>query len=86
MFFALFFSFLAISSAIEPQDNTKEIFDNFKNPPKEYSIIPLWSWNGTLEPNELKRQIDLMMDKGIYGAFMHARAGIDKGETPYFSD
>ncbi len=86
VFFALFLSFLAISSAKEVQDNTNQIFENFKNPPKEYSIIPLWSWNGTLEPNELKRQIDLMMEKGVYGAFMHARAGIDKGRTPYFSE
>jgi len=86
LFLVVFFSLLSscLSAVDEPAEN--EIFENFNNPPREYSIIPLWSWNGTLEPNELKRQIDLMMDKGVYGAFMHARAGIDKGQTPYFSE
>jgi hypothetical protein len=62
------------------------VMENFKEPGREYSMVPFWSWNGTLEENELRRQIDLMMDKGIYGAFMHARAGINYGMTPYFSD
>ncbi|MBN2292902.1 MAG: hypothetical protein JXM70_10785 [Pirellulales bacterium] len=60
--------------------------DGFRNPPREYSIVPLWSWNGRLEPAELRRQIDEMVDKGVYGAFMHARAGINLDETPYFSE
>jgi hypothetical protein len=81
----ILFTVLTSFSSAETQDNKNEVFEHFKNPPKEYSIIPLWSWNSNLEPNELKRQIDLMMEKGIYGAFMHARVGIDKGRTPYFS-
>ena len=59
---------------------------NFKNPPAEYTILPFWSWNNTLEENKLKWQVDQMLDKGIYGAFMHARAGLDESATPYFSD
>ena len=66
------------------QDNS--ILQEFKDPGKEYSIVPLWSWNGDLKQEELKRQIDLMQEQGVYGAFMHARAGIDYSETPYFSD
>ncbi|MBA7527047.1 hypothetical protein ES705_19220 [subsurface metagenome] len=58
----------------------------FKNPPKEYSMLPLWSWNGTLEAEKLIFQVDQMLDKGIEGAFMHARSGINMGNTPYFSD
>ena len=73
-------------AAASGQSNRIELFEQFKDPPREYTLIPLWSWNDTLEPEELKHQIDLMMEKGIYGAFMHARAGIDKSETPYFSD
>jgi hypothetical protein len=61
------------------------LFREFKDPGREYSIAPFWSWNGTLRSEELKRQMDLMMEQGIYGAFMHARAGLDDGETPYFS-
>jgi hypothetical protein len=62
------------------------VIKEFKDPGREYSIVPFWSWNGTLKAEELQRQIDLMIDKGVYGAFMHARAGINYGETPYFSD
>ncbi|MFH1742497.1 MAG: glycosyl hydrolase [bacterium] len=60
--------------------------EGFMNPPREYSMVPLWSWNGRLVPEELRWQIDQMVDKGVYGAFMHARAGINMDETPYFSD
>jgi hypothetical protein len=63
-----------------------ELARNFKNPPPEYSLLPFWSWNGTLKPDKLTWQIDQMIDKGIYGAFLHARAGLDESETPYFSD
>ncbi|MCC6488167.1 MAG: hypothetical protein IT364_11770 [Candidatus Hydrogenedentes bacterium] len=60
--------------------------ERFADPPHEYSLTPFWAWNGTLDPEELKRQIDEMLDNGVYGAFMHARAGIESGETPYFSE
>nr|WP_304955907.1 hypothetical protein [uncultured Acetatifactor sp.] len=54
--------------------------DRFREPPEEFSVIPFWFWNGTLEPGELKRQMGMMKEQGIYGAFMHARAYIT---TPY---
>ena len=65
---------------------TGELARNFKNPPAEYSLLPFWSWNGTLKPAKLKWQIDQMQEKGIDGAFMHARSGLDESETPYFSE
>ncbi len=60
--------------------------EQFKNPPREFSMAPFWSWNDTLVPEKLTWQIDQMMDKGMYSAFMHARSGIESSETPYFSD
>ncbi len=60
--------------------------DAFRDPPHEYSILPFWSWNSTLEPAKLIWQMDQMMEKGLYGAFMHTRAGLDASKTPYFSD
>lgn len=57
----------------------------FKNPPSQYSLLPFWSWNNTLIPEKLNWQMDQMVDKGIYGAFMHARSGLDESATPYFS-
>ncbi|MEZ5103611.1 MAG: glycosyl hydrolase [Draconibacterium sp.] len=78
---SLIFIFPAIVNA-----QVAELQRNFKSPSAEYSILPFWSWNGTLTADKLTWQIDQMLDKGVYGAFMHARAGLDESETPYFSD
>lgn len=59
---------------------------HFHRPPAAFSVLPFWSWNNTLDSTRLNWQMDQMMDKGIYGAFMHARAGLDSSATPYFSD
>jgi hypothetical protein len=65
---------------------TVPLEEGFRNPPRTCSSVPLWSWNGRLDPAELRRQIDELVDKGVYGAFMHARDGLNNTETPYFSD
>lgn len=52
----------------------------FKSPPKEDSPLAFWFWNGTLETQKLAHQIQEMFDKGVYGAFMHARPFL---KTPY---
>ncbi len=49
----------------------------------EYGSIPFWSWNDDLQPEELRRQIDVMHSLGMKGFFMHARGGL---ETEYLSD
>ena len=49
----------------------------------EYKPIPFWSWNDKLEPDELRRQVGWMREKGIGGFFMHARSGL---KTPYLSE
>ncbi len=65
---------------------TGELEKNFKNPPAEYSLLPFWSLNGTLTPEKMTRQIDQMLEKGVKGAFLHPRAGLDESATPYFSE
>ena len=67
--------FFGSTKVVTSQSN--ELKQGFKTPPAEYSLLPFWSWNGTLTPDKLTRQIDQMLDKGIYGAFLHARAGLD---------
>ena len=49
---------------------------------KDYQPIPFWSWNDSLEKNELIEQIHWMKDRGFGGFFMHARSGLD---TEYLS-
>lgn len=81
---SLLWLFLAVPLFMSAQ--TGELAKNFKNPPAKYSMLPFWSWNGTLKTEKLKWQIDQMMEKGIDGAFLHTRAGLDESETPYFSE
>ena len=50
---------------------------------ENYRPLPFWSWNGNLEADELKRQIEWMCDKGFGGFFMHARSGL---QTEYLSE
>ena len=59
------------------------IFDRIKNPPKEFSPAAFWFWYGELKPEELRRQIVLMCEQGVYNGFMHSRAYL---KTPYLED
>ena len=50
---------------------------------RQYRAAPFWSWNDDLEPEELRRQIRDMKERGVGGYFMHARVGLI---TPYLSE
>ena len=52
----------------------------FLDPGHQFRGAPFWSWNGRLEPEELRRQIRDMKEHGMGGFFMHSRVGL---ETPY---
>ena len=43
---------------------------------KKYRPVPFWSWNDTLDKDELVRQVEWMDSHGIGGFFMHARGGL----------
>ncbi len=77
---------LAVSMVLPLAASADELKESFRDPPREYSLMPLWSWNSTLTPGKLTWQIDQMVEKGVYGAFMHTRAGLNESATPYFSD
>lgn len=49
---------------------------------KKYKPIAFWAWNGALQYERLKSQIDEMRENGVGGYFMHARAGL---RTEYMS-
>jgi len=84
--FGFVLNLLALLLPVVALGQSADLAKRFKQPPSEYSMIPFWSWNGTLKPEKLTWQIDQMQEKGISGAFLHARAGLDESETPYFSD
>jgi len=51
--------------AAHPKSSEGSLYEGFKNPPKEYDLIPLWTWNGKIDAQEAKRQIDEMLAQGI---------------------
>lgn len=53
-----------------------------KNPDASCRSAPFWGWNDRLDPKELTRQLKDMKARGMGGAFIHSREGL---ETPYLS-
>ncbi|MCW5940360.1 MAG: hypothetical protein KF884_11990 [Fimbriimonadaceae bacterium] len=49
----------------------------------EFSLTPFWFWNGDLEPRELLRQVDEMLEKGVRAFVIHARTGLN---LPYLGE
>ena len=54
-----------------------------KNPENTYRSAPFWAFNGWLEEEELRRQIQEMKEQGMGGFFIHSREGL---ETPYLQE
>jgi hypothetical protein len=52
----------------------------FSHPPAMFRPVPFFSWNERMEPQELRRQVDLISKAGWGGVFVHSRVGLT---TPY---
>ena len=70
---------LAVSTTLPFATSGDELKDRFRDPPREYGLMPWWSWNSTLTPEKLTWQIGQMVENGVCGAFMHARARLKPG-------
>lgn len=46
------------------------------DPPAEYSVMPFWFWNDTLEEAEIVRQIEDFENHGVFGFIIHPRIGL----------
>jgi hypothetical protein len=57
--------------------------ENFRTPPKEMGIVPFWFWNGDLDPEEMRWQLEQYKDRGIEGVMLHGRFGL---KVPYLSE
>ena len=68
------------TEGLPPED---QLYTEFLNPPREYSPMPFWFWNGELDGKRIQEQIAQMVDQHVYGAFLHARDGL---QTPYLSE
>ena len=66
------FMVLTEACSISGQDILKE----FKDPPREFSLMPFWFWNDTLKDEEIVRQIIDFEKHGVYGFVIHPRIGL----------
>ena len=67
---------VSASSPRRPNDAVEAWLVRFRNPPREYSVIPFWFWNDELDEKEILRQIDDFADHGVYGFVIHPRIGL----------
>lgn len=65
-----------------PISSIQELYQTLPQLSAAYRSAPFWGWNDRLTPAELTRQLRDMKDKGMGGAFIHSREGL---ETPYLS-
>ncbi|MFH1005922.1 MAG: glycosyl hydrolase [Candidatus Latescibacterota bacterium] len=66
-----------------PSDGLREAFDRAGQDGLLYRGLPFFSWNGDLDPEELRRQVREMKKAGLAGFFMHGRTGLI---TEYLSE
>ncbi|MHB8902673.1 MAG: hypothetical protein ACYC6Y_28270, partial [Thermoguttaceae bacterium] len=50
----------------------------FKDPPREFSVMPFWFWNDDLRDEEIVRQIADFEAHGVYGFVIHPRIGLPR--------
>ncbi len=80
---ALILALLVTPNAPRGNAGIERLFEEFRDPPREYSVRPFWFWNGRLEAKQIEWQIEQMVAQGVYGAYVHNRTGL---ETPYLSE
>ncbi|NOU96903.1 hypothetical protein GC093_27310 [Paenibacillus sp. LMG 31456] len=55
----------------------------FEDPSAAFRLQPFWFWNGEMEDEQMKRQIEEMAHKGVGGFFICPRQGL---KIPYLSE
>ncbi len=60
-----------------------DIYGIFISPGNDLRGKPFWSWNGSLDKDELIRQVYVCKEMGFGGFFMHSRVGL---ATEYLGD
>jgi hypothetical protein len=57
---------------------TGDVPAEFKDPPREFSVMPFWFWNDDLKDEEIVRQIADFEAHGVYGFVIHPRIGLPR--------
>jgi hypothetical protein len=58
--------------------SVQDPLSEFRDPPREYSVMPFWFWNDELGDDEIIRQIGDFEAHGVYGFIIHPRIGLPK--------
>lgn len=64
------------SNASEISGGFDVFLNQFRNAPKEFTLMPFWFWNDTLDEAEIVRQIADFEAHGVYGFVIHPRIGL----------
>ena len=72
-------------SKLNPIQNPSldELRTTFKNPPRDYSTGPLWTWNDRLTEEQVRSTLQDLAGQNVKQVWVHPRPGL---MTPYLSD
>ncbi|HJR96586.1 MAG TPA: glycosyl hydrolase [Actinomycetota bacterium] len=57
--------------------------ETFREPSRDFGILPFWFLNGELDPDEMRFQLGELRDKQMQGVILHGRYGL---EMPYVGE
>ncbi|MDR2754493.1 MAG: hypothetical protein LBC20_02190 [Planctomycetaceae bacterium] len=89
IFVAVFFLNVVTAAAqiskLNPITNPtlEELQKNFKNPPRDFSTGPLWTWNDRLTDEQVRGTLRDLAQQHVRQVWVHPRPGL---MTPYLSD
>lgn len=66
-----------VKNAGKKTEDGRWFHEQMAHPPASCRSLPFWSWNGRMEEEEVRRQVNLLYQGGVGGFFMHAREGLE---------
>ncbi len=61
-----------------PGEKAPALYEEWLDPPHEFSQAPFWFWNDDLSEQELLRQMEDFRAHGVHGFVIHPRAGLPR--------
>ena len=61
-----------------PGGEVVDVLAEFRDPPREFAVMPFWFWNDDFKKDELRRQITDFEAPDVYGFVMHPHVGLPK--------
>jgi len=84
IFLSVILVFLSFTSFLNAQEETlAQIKETFKQPGRDYSTGPLWTWNDLLTEEQIRSTLQDMASQHVKQVWVHPRPGL---MTPYLSD